>query len=182
MSEHRSRQIYDQVKGTLTDLGRGRDPIVRNGRIVYKGEMDGDLYEYVISSGSTRKILDLPYTSYVERFVFNGNQALWKQRNFDQYGKNVYLNLDAVNPQPTDLTLPVIQGKSEYRQMSISKRYAVWLETSGDKVMLMGVDLELGNAFNLGAIKVAQFVGFNGEKLALVIDDKLVYRNIVRSN
>ncbi|MCL6604469.1 MAG: hypothetical protein K6T94_16525 [Paenibacillus sp.] len=174
--------LYDMTTGTQKDLGLGRNPVIGNGRIVYNGGRDGDLYEYVISSGSSRKILDLPDTSYVERFVFNGKQALWKERNLDLIGKNVYLNLDAVNPQPTDLTLPVKRGKSEYRHMSISKRYAVWLETSGDKIMLMGVDLELGNAFNLGAIKVAQFVGFNGEKLALVIDNKLVYRNIVRSN
>lgn len=173
--------LYNLASGTLMDLGSGRDPVIRNGRVVYKGGRDGDLYEYIISSGSSRKILDLPYTSYVERFVFNGTEVLWKQRDLDGYGKYTYLDLKENNPQPVDLTAPVALSKTEYKQMSISNGSAVWLEATGDKATVRGADVKTGNTYSLGVIKSSQFIGFNGGEFELVIDGRLVSREIVRS-
>ncbi|MNO26911.1 Endo-1,4-beta-xylanase A precursor [compost metagenome] len=173
--------LYNLATGTQKDLGLGRNPVIGNGRIVYKGGTDGDLYEYVISSGSSHKILDLPYTSYVERFVFNGKEVLWKQRDLDGYGKYTYLDLAESNPQPVDLTAPVAQNRSEYKEMSISKGSAVWLEASGDKATVRGADLKTGNTYSLGVINSSQFIGFNGDDFELVKDGRLVSREIVRT-
>ncbi|WP_410514430.1 S-layer homology domain-containing protein [Paenibacillus sp. BR2-3] len=173
--------LYNLATGIVKDLGLGRNPVIRNGRIVYKGGMDDDLYEYVISSESSHKILDLPYTSYVERFVFNGKEVLWKQRDLDGYGKYTYLDLEVNNPLPIDLTPPVAQSRNEYIEMSISNGSAVWLEATGDKATVRGADLQTGNTYSLGVIKSSQFIGFNGEEFELVNDNRLVSREIVRS-
>ncbi|WP_169744936.1 S-layer homology domain-containing protein [Paenibacillus durus] len=173
--------LYDLANGTLKDLGEGRDPVVGKGRIVYKGALDGDLYEYGISSGTSRKLLDLPGTSYVERFVFNGEEILWKQRDLDGNGKYTFLDLGVSNPQPVDLTQPVPLGKTEYAEMSISGGTAAWLEASGDKAIVRSADLATGNLYSLGVIAPSQFIGFNGEELALIAGGKLISREIVRS-
>ncbi|QWU15563.1 S-layer homology domain-containing protein [Paenibacillus sophorae] len=174
--------LYDLANSTLKDLGKGRDPVIKNGRIVYKGGSDGDLYEYVISSGTVRKLLDLPYTSYVERFVFNGEEILWKQRDLDRNGKYVFLDLGVSNPQPVDLTQPVALGKTEYAEMSISGGTAAWLEASGDKAIVRSADLATGNLYSLGVIAPSQFIGFNGEDFALVNNGRLVSREIISSD
>lgn len=85
--------LYNLATGELTDLGRGRDPVIKNGRVVYKGGEDGDLYEYNVATGKHNKIVDLPYTEYVERFVYNGEEILWKQKDLDGNGKYVYIDL-----------------------------------------------------------------------------------------
>lgn len=172
--------VYDMTAGVLTDLGLGRDPIVGNGRIVYKGAADGSLYEYNIAARTHEKILDLPYTQYVERFVFNGEEILWKQRDLDGYGKYTFMDLGENNPQPVDLTEPVIQG-IEYKEMSISDGTAVWLEASGGSAVMMVADLIGGSAYTLGAAEPSQFIGFNGDGLALVKNGKLVNRTIVQT-
>ncbi|WP_410512412.1 S-layer homology domain-containing protein [Paenibacillus sp. BR2-3] len=173
--------LYDQTNGTLTDLGKGRDPVVANGSIVYQGGSDGDLYEYVISSGTSRKILDLSYTSYVERFVFNGEQILWKQRDSEYKGKYTFLDLKESDPQPVDLTQPVMLGKTEYKEMSISGGTAAWLEASGGEAIVRSADLQTGKTFSLGVVKPSQFVGFNGEELTIAKDGRLVSREVVKS-
>ncbi|CAM4211275.1 S-layer-like y domain-containing protein [Paenibacillus alkaliterrae] len=173
-------QIYDMAAAVLTDLGRGRDPVAGNGRIVYKGSADGSLYEYAIAARTHKKILDLPYTQYVERFVFSGEEILWKQRDLDGYGKYTFMDLGENNPQPLDLTGPVMQGV-EYSEMSISDGTAVWLEASGGSVVMKGADLIGGSSYTLGVIKPSQFIGFNGDGLALVNNGKLVNRTIIQT-
>jgi|GEM_PF-6648541 len=175
-------QLYDLAEGKLTELGKGRDPMIGGGRIVYKGASDGDLYEYGLATGATRKILDLPYSSYVERFVFNGEEVLWKERDLDGYGKYTYLDLGGSDPKPVDLTQPVMQGEREYKEMSIAEGAAVWLESSGDKAIMRGADLVTpGQTYTLGVTDSSQFAGFDGGKLVLVSGGRLVSREIVRS-
>ncbi|XEC95210.1 S-layer homology domain-containing protein [Paenibacillus tarimensis] len=172
--------LYDIGSGTLTELGNGRDPVVRNGRIVYKGATDGDLYEYAIAAGTHKKILDLPYAQYVERFVFNGEQILWKQKDLDGNGKYTYMDLSGSDPQPVDLTAPA-KPEAEYKEMSISNGTAVWLEASDGGAVLKGADLKSGDVFSLGAARPREFIGFNGNELALVQDGKLTNRTIVQT-
>ncbi|RCW47913.1 S-layer family protein [Paenibacillus prosopidis] len=172
--------VYDMTAGVLTNLGLGRDPIVGNGRIVYKGAADGSLYEYDIAARTHEKILDLPYSQYVERFVFNGEEILWKQRDMDGYGKYTFMDLGENNPQPVDLTEPVIQGV-EYKEMSITDGMAVWLEASGGSVVMKGADLTGGSSYTLGVTKPSQFIGFNGDGLVLVNNGKLVNRTIIQT-
>ncbi|QYR21518.1 S-layer homology domain-containing protein [Paenibacillus sp. sptzw28] len=173
--------LYDMGTGTLSHLGKGRDPVVRSGHIVYKGAADGDLYEYTIASGMVKKILDLPHTQYVERFVYNGEQVLWKQRDLDYYGKYTYIDLGGSSPHPVDLTQPAPQSKTEYSQMSIASGTAVWLEASGDSVIMRGADLKSKDTYSLGLVKPTQFVGFNGDELTLVSNGSLITREILRT-
>jgi hypothetical protein len=172
--------LYDMAAGVLTDLGRGRDPVVGNGRIVYKGASDGGLYEYAIDAGTHKKILDLPYSQYVERFVFNGEEILWKQRDVERYGKYTFMDLGESNPQPVDLTAPVMQGV-EYKEMSISNGTAVWLEASGGSAVVKAADLAGGPSYTLGVTEPSQFVGFNRDGLVLVNNGMLVNRTIIQS-
>lgn len=173
-------RLYDMAAGVLTNLGLGRDPVVGNGRIIYKGAADGSLYEYEIAAGTHKKILDLPYNEYVERFVFNGEEILWKQRDLNGYGKYTFMDLGDNHPQPADLTEPVMRGV-EYKEMSISDGMAVWLEASGDAAVMKGAELTGGAAYTLGVTKPSQFIGFNGDGLVLVNEGKLVNRTIAPS-
>ncbi|MCJ8014566.1 S-layer homology domain-containing protein [Paenibacillus sp. KQZ6P-2] len=173
--------LYNLATGTLTDLGLGRDPVVKNGRVIYKGGEDGDLYEYSIATGKHSKIVDLPYTEYVARFVYNGEEVLWMQSDLDGRGKYTYIDLSSSNPKPVDLTKPVKRGQYEYVEMSISNGTAVWLEASGDTPIMRAVDLKSGQTYSLGLTKPTGFIGFNGDKLAFVNNGKLVSREIIRT-
>ncbi|WP_373231852.1 S-layer homology domain-containing protein [Cohnella sp.] len=84
------------------------------------------------------------------------------------------------NPQPVDLTGPVMKGV-EYKEMSISDGMAVWLEASGGSAVMKGADLTGGSPYTLGAAEPSQFIGFNGDGLALVNNGKLVNRTIVQT-
>lgn len=172
--------LYDMESKTLTELGKGRDPVVGNERIVYKGAEDGDLYEYKIAGGTHQKILDLPSSQYVERFVFNGQQILWKQKDRDGNGKYTFMDLSVSNPQPVDLTAPA-KPQVEYKEMSISSGTAVWLEESGGAPVMKGADLNSGDVFSLGAARPREFIGFNGNELTLVQDGQLMNRTIVQT-
>lgn len=171
---------YDMETGVLTDLGGGRDPVVGNGRIIYKGYSDGGLYEYTISSQTHKKILDLPYSQYVERFVFNGEEILWKQKDLDNLGKYTFIDLGDNDPRPVDLTLPA-KPSVEYSEMSISNGTAIWLEASGSSAVMKGADLTSGSIYSLGVTKPSQFIGFNGQELALVNNGKLAERTIIQT-
>ena len=172
--------LYDMESGVLTELGNGRDPVVGDGRIVYKGAEDGDLYEYEIAGGTHRKILDLPHSQYVERFVFNGEQILWKQKDRDGNGKYTFMDLSESNPQPVDLTAPS-NPQVEYKEMSISNGTAVWLEESGGAPVMKGADLDSGDVFSLGEVRPGDFIGFNGDELSIVQDGELLNRTIVET-
>ncbi|MDR9852287.1 S-layer homology domain-containing protein [Paenibacillus sp. VCA1] len=173
--------LYNLATGELTDLGRGRDPVIKNGSVVYKGGEDGDLYEYNVATGKHNKIVDLPYTEYVERFAFNGEEILWKQKDLDGNGKYVYIDISSNSPQPVDLTKPAKEGQREYKEMSISHGTAVWLEASGDAAIMRAADLKSGQIFSLGLTKPTAFIGFNGEKLTFVNNGTLVSRDIIRT-
>ncbi|MFD0959150.1 S-layer homology domain-containing protein [Paenibacillus chungangensis] len=172
--------LYDMESGALTELGNGRNPVIGNGRIVYKGAEDGDLYAYEIAGGSHQKILELPFSQYVERFVFNGEQILWKQKDLDGNSKYTFMDLGESNSQPVDLTEPA-KPEAEYKHMSISNGTAVWLEKSGDEVIMKGADLNSGDVFSLGATRPRDFVGFNGNELTLVQDGNLNIRTIIQT-
>ncbi len=172
--------MYDLVTGTHTALGEGRDPVVGNGLIAYKSAWDGGLWIYTIATGERKKILDLPASEYVERFVFNGEELLWKQKNMDGLAKYTTLDLGE-GGVPVDLTQPVKQ-EVEYKEMSISDGHAVWLEAgAGGTIVVRGADLASGDLYSAGTIEsTQQLVGFDGGTLAVVRAGALVARTIVR--
>jgi hypothetical protein len=172
--------MYHLSTGTHTALGEGRDPIVGKGRVAYKSAWDGGLWIYAIATGERKKILDLPASEYVERFVFNGEELLWKQKNVDGLAKYTTLDLGE-GGMPVDLTQPVKQ-EVEYKEMSISDGHAIWLEAgAGGTIVVRGADLASGDLYNAGTVEsTQQLVGFDGEKLAIVKAGSIVERTIVR--
>lgn len=172
--------LYDMSTGTLTDLGQGRIPVVKNGRIIYKGVGNGGLYEYTISSGTHKKILDLPYHLYVLYFDFNGSQILWMQKDLDGRGKYAFMDLDSSDPKPIDLTSPEKESVS-YGRMSIGSDAAVWLKHDGTGAFIQAADLKSLQKYSLGSINPARFIGFNNNELSIVHNGKLTSREIVKT-
>lgn len=131
---------YDFNTRESKSIGRGREPVVADGKVVYINLWDGGLSMYTFATGEKRSVVELPYHMNVINFTFNGKYVLYKQADLDWNTK--YVMLDTADPaaKPVDLT-PATKKENEYYQLFIGDSKGAWIQETGGTPQLMGVSL-----------------------------------------
>lgn len=173
---------YDLITNKETLVGKGRIPVVADGKVLFKHERDGGLSLTNVKTGDTRVVLDLPYHLYVWELAFDGTTALYKHSDLDL--KTKYTVLDTSNPAavPVDLT-PATKKLNEYFQMYIGNGQVSWVQDVGGIPVLNGYHLALKEGFKVTegdqALRVA---GFDKEGLVMKNADGSFFRkSIIRT-
>ncbi|WP_342439409.1 S-layer homology domain-containing protein [Paenibacillus sp. FSL L8-0436] len=156
---------HDLATGVEADLGEGRFPVLAGGNVVYKNARDGGLSLLHLKSGATRALVSLGGASYVDWFVFNGSDVLFKQKNGASESKYVILNIKDLTALPVDLT-EMKPGGTQYAFMSIGEGQAVFQEERDGAATLQQVNLSTYAVKSLPAIEPGtKLIGITGDKL-----------------
>ncbi|WP_159065799.1 S-layer homology domain-containing protein [Gorillibacterium timonense] len=170
------RMVYHELATDKeTDVGEGRFPILNNGVIVYKNARDGGLSLLDLSSGARRSLVSLGNSNYVDWFVFNGTDVLWKQKNGLGESKYVLINSQDPAAEPRDLTS--LSAKSvEYAFMSIGDTQAVFLDSDSGSAVLRGVNLTNGTIYSVPVPStIGSWIGFSGDRLLYSLSDQSIH-------
>ncbi|MGG1517982.1 S-layer homology domain-containing protein [Paenibacillus oryzisoli] len=141
---------YNLRTNQETLIGKGRIPVVADGKVLYKHEGDGGLSLTVVATGQTRVVLDLPYHLYVWDLAFDGTWALYKSADLDLKTKYVVLNTSDPAAVPVDLT-PATKKSVEYYQMYIGNGQVAWVQDQGGTPVLQGYNVALKESFNIAS-------------------------------
>lgn len=173
--KHYGNMIYhDLASGVEADLGEGRFPVLANGIVVYKNARNGGLSMLDLSNGATRSLVSLGGANFVDWFVFNGTQVLWKQKNGASESKYVLMSIEDFTKSPIDLT-PMSAAGTDYAFMSMGADQAVFQVDEKGVSVLKKVNLSSQEVTTLPSLPTgAKLIGISGEKLLYSIDDQYI--------
>lgn len=163
--KHYGNMIYhDLASGVEADLGEGRFPVLANGIVVYKNARNGGLSMLNLSNGATRSLVSLGGANFVDWFVFNGTQVLWKQKNGASESKYVLMTIKDFTKTPLDLTL-----MTEFKDASGQKTSYEYDALGRNTLIKNALGYETAYQYNaLG--NVEKVVDANGHETAFTYD------------
>lgn len=156
---------YDAEASKSLSLGEGRFPVIAGESVLFKNARDGGLSQLSLRSGAIRSIVALGAPHYVDWFVTNGENVLWKQKDGTGASKYVLISLQDSSSVALDLT-PMTVQPYDYAFMEMGETKAVFIVEEGGNAVVKGVDLASGAISTVHLpISEVKLLGFEGDSL-----------------
>jgi hypothetical protein len=173
--------LYDSVSQQAQAIGKGRNPVVAKGKVVFVNSHNEGLSLFTIATGQTVKVVDLQSDNSTGWLNFNGSFAVWRH-NVGYQHKYVMIDINNLADGPRDL-MPLKQNTVEYMGIQISDTYAAWIEDQNGLPAIKGAYLPEAETFQIapGSSDNMLYSLEGGSAVLRGPQDTLLYRTIVRT-
>lgn len=173
--------LYDSVSQQAQAIGKGRNPVVAKGKVVFVNSHNEGLSLFTIATGQTEKVVDLQSDNSTGWLNFNGSFAVWRH-NVGYQHKYVMIDINNLADGPRDL-MPLKPNTVEYMGIQISDTYAAWIEDQNGLPAIKGAYLPKAETFQIatGSSDNMLYSLVGGSAVIRGPGDTLLYRTIVRT-